>query len=155
MRYAWLVCETTSRWSTAVRRFGPAALPSADDVLRVSSAAAPQIQAICQRAAAVGDAAVVLWVLERARLGEILSAIAASTAAGTRSLHLAALDQDLSLRGAIGRSARLALHEWQMTAILDAPQELVPLIPLVRRHLTAIRPEHPPLDVLTELASPS
>ena len=72
----WLICETGSRWLSAVRRFGPDMLP-ADLIPKVESATRDEILS----GLSLSEPSIVLWEVGRDSLAAVCDSLAQSTAA--------------------------------------------------------------------------
>lgn len=109
---SWLICETGSRWLTAVRRFGPEMLP-ADLVPKIQSVTSDEILGSLQ----LSEPSIVLWEVHRDSLATICDSLAKSTAINPRALQIVACHQ-------LTQREQWCLTSFPVAAMVKHPEEL-------------------------------
>jgi len=118
----WLICESSHRWLTAVRRFGPEMIPSRF-VLKLDSANQDEI---LTRAARL-EPCVILWEARSETLAATFHALAHTAAVNSEVLQIVACHQ-LSCR------ERLCLSPLPVAAMVNQPEELPRLTRMIHLH---------------------
>lgn len=169
MQFQWLLCGRSTRWYHAACRFGPQSLPRKGDRLAITVVAPAQLRHACRQS----EGSVVLWPLDaspdQAAFQVSVAALAQLADLEVPALHLivppnapsrflAAGESRSGAGGSDGGGSSLALDLLELggSAILvDGPEELSRLTPLLRRFWERIRPRDEPLDALYLPLEPS
>lgn len=118
----WSICETGSRWLTAVRRFGPDMFP-ADLLPKVESANRDKILAnLC-----LSEPMVILWEVRRDSFAAHCNALAQSTANNPEALQIIACHQ-------LTQREQWCLTPFSVSAMLQHPEELPRLTRMIHLH---------------------
>jgi hypothetical protein len=118
----WLICETGSRWLTAVRRFGPEMVPE-DLVPKVESASRDEILA----SLSLAEPSIVLWEARRESLAANCESLARTSAVNPRALQIIACHH-------LTRREQLCLTPFSVAAMIQHPEELPRLTRMIHLH---------------------
>ncbi len=116
----WIICESSGRWVTAVKRFAPQILPP-HGVPCVVAASAPKVMALL----AVPGPRIILWEIQRDSLVNACECITQAAGSAPDSLQLVAC-QGLSDR------QQIALAELPVAAFVRHPEDLARLKPMIQ-----------------------
>ena len=118
----WLICETGSRWLSAVRRFGPDMLP-ADLIPKVESATRDEILS----GLSLSEPSIVLWEVSRDSLAAACDSLAQSTAINPRGLQIVACHH-------LTNRERWCLTPFPLAAMVNHPEDLPRLTRMIHLH---------------------
>lgn len=118
----WIVCESGSRWITAVRRFASEIMPS-DLVAQLQAASRSKTLGLLTHAGPT----IVLWEVERDALAASCECVAQASILAPNTLQIVA-GAGLTLR------ERLAIAAFPISATIEHPEDLVGLKPMIYRY---------------------
>ncbi len=116
----WIVCESSGRWSPAVRRFSPILIPPRGISCVSTGSSAEALAEITSRAPRI-----LLWECSRERLVQIWDAVTQASLRGPESLQLVAC-------AGIGLRHQIALAEFPVAGFVRHPEDLPRLKPMVQ-----------------------
>jgi hypothetical protein len=123
----WIICETSGRWITAVKRFAPQLNPPGS-VASFQSASATDIMARL----AVPGPRVILWEFHRAGLVKACESVTQVARLAPETLQLVACQ-------GIGESQQIALTELPVAAFFRHPEDLPRLRPMIQGYFARHR----------------
>ncbi len=118
----WLICETGSRWLTAVRRFGPDMVP-AELIAKVESASQDEILTKLT----LTEPSVVLWEIRGDSLAAHCDVLARSTATNPQALQIIACHH-------LTHRELACLSPFPVAAMVQHPEELPRLNRMIHLH---------------------
>lgn len=118
----WIICETGSRWLTAVRRFGPDMFP-ADLIPKVKSASRDETLAMLS----LSEPSIVLWEVRRDSLAAHCDSLARSTANNPQALQIIACHQ-------LTHREQWCLTPFPVATRVQHPEELPRLTRMIHLH---------------------
>ncbi len=118
----WLICETGSRWLTAVRRFGPEMVPE-ELVAKVEAASRDEILANLT----LSEPSVVLWEIRRDSLAAHCESLARSAAINPKALQIIACHH-------LSHREQSCLTPFAVAAMVQHPEELPRLTRMIHLH---------------------
>ena len=119
---AWLICETGSRWLTAVRRFGPDMVPE-ELVAKVESASRDEILA----SLSLSKPSIVLWEVRRDSLAADCDSLARTTSINPQALQIIACHH-------LTHREKACLAPFPVAAMVQHPEELPRLTRMIHLH---------------------
>ncbi len=121
----WFICETGSRWLTAVRRFGPDMVPAAL-VPKVKSTSRDEILANLS----LSEPSVVLWEVRRDSLAAHCDSLARSAAINPQALQIIACHH-------LSHREQSCLTPFPIAAMVQHPEELPRLTRMIHLHFAS------------------
>jgi hypothetical protein len=116
----WIVCESSGRWSPAVRRFSPTLIPTHGIPCIATGSSAEVLAELTSQAPRI-----LLWECSRERLIQICDGVTQAALRAPGSLQLVAC-------AGIGIRHQIALAEFPIAGFLRHPEDLPSLKPMIQ-----------------------